>query len=68
MEHLCSTPASVHEKLGYELGPSHLYIIGILSPFVSPSFCLFVEKRTPVGFDFDQLGEHPLVENLDDAS
>jgi len=23
MEHLCSTPASVHEKVACELGPSH---------------------------------------------
>jgi len=43
----------------------------ILSPFVSPSVCLFVEKLTPMGSDFNKHGEeahtHPLVENLDDA-
>jgi len=47
------------------------YIVDILSPFVSPAVCLFVEKLTPMGSDFNKHGEeahtHPLVENLDDA-
>ena len=51
--------------------PIPSYIVDILSTFVSPSVCLFVEKLTPMGSDFDKHGEeahtHPLVENLDDA-
>jgi len=46
-------------------------IVDILSTFVGPSVCLFVEKLTPMGSDFDEHGEEahtdPLVENLDDA-
>jgi len=56
-----------------------LYIVDILSTFVSPSVCFFVEKLTPVGSDFDKHGEeahtqplvglrtHPFVENFDDT-
>jgi len=51
--------------------PIPSYIVDILSTFVSPSVCLFVEKLTPMSSDFDKHGEeaqtHPLVENLDDA-
>jgi len=49
------------------------YVDDILSTFVGPSVCLFIEKLqvTPMGSDFDKHGEeaktHPLVENLDDA-
>jgi len=47
------------------------YVVDILSTFVGPSVCLFVEKRTPMGSDFDKHSEeaktHPLVENLDDV-
>jgi len=48
-----------------------LYIVEVLSTFICPSVCLFIEKLTPMGSDFDKHGEeaetHPLVENLDDA-
>jgi len=48
-----------------------LCIINILSTFVGPSVCLFIEKLTPMDSDFDKHGEeaktHLLVENLDDA-
>jgi len=48
------------------------YVVDILSSFVGPSVCLFVEELTPKGFDFDKHGEeaktHSLVENLGDAS
>jgi len=48
------------------------YVVDILSSFVGPSVCLFVEKLTPMGSNFDKHGEeaktHPVVENLDDAS
>ena len=51
--------------------PIPSYIVDILSTFVGPSVCLFVEKLTPMGSDFDKHGEeahtHPLVENLDDT-
>jgi len=49
-----------------------LYAICILSLFVGPSVCLFVEKLAPVGYNFHKHGEeaktHPLVEKLDDVS
>jgi len=52
--------------------PIPSYIVDILSTFVGPSVCLFVEKLTPMGSDFDKHGEeahtHHLVENIDDAS
>ena len=48
------------------------YDVDILSSLVGPSVCLFVEKLTPMGSDFDKHGEeaktHPLVKNLDDTS
>jgi len=48
------------------------YIVDILSPFVGPSVCLFIEKLTPIGSNFDEHSEeaktHLMVENLDDAS
>jgi len=48
------------------------YVVHIFSTFVGPSVCLFVEKPTNMGSDFDEHGEeaktHPFVENLDDAS
>jgi len=51
--------------------PIPSYIVDILSTFVDLSVCLFIEKLTPMGSDFDKHGEeayaHPLVENLDDA-
>ena len=67
MEHLCSTPSSVHEKVGYRLGPSHRTLL-ISS---RPSSAHLSEKLTPMGSDFDKHGEEaqtqPLVENHDDA-
>jgi len=52
--------------------PNPSNIVGILLTFFGPSVCLFVEKLTPMGSDFDKHGEeartHPFVENLDDAS
>jgi len=73
MAHLCSTPASVHEKVGCDLGPSHRTLPTlIVSPFVCPPVGLFVEKLSPVSSDFNEDGEeseiHPLMKNLDDAS
>jgi len=51
--------------------PIPSYIVDILSTFVGPSVCLFIEKLVPMSSDFDKHGEeahtHPLVENLDDA-
>jgi len=56
-------------RMGARTIPS--YIVEILSTFVGPSVCLFIEKLTHMGFDFDKHGEeaktHPLVDNLDDA-
>jgi len=47
------------------------YIVEVTSTFVCPSICLFIEKLSPMGSDFDKHGEeaqtHPLVENHDDA-
>jgi len=47
------------------------YIVEVLSTFVCPSVCRFIEKLTPMGSDFDKHGEeaqtHPFGENLDDA-
>jgi len=52
-------------------GAIPLHVVDILLSFVGPSVCLFVEKFTPMGSDFDKHGEevktHPLAENLDDA-
>ena len=51
--------------------PIPSYVVDILSTFVGPSVCLFVEKLTTMGSDFDKHGEeaktHPLVENLHHA-
>ena len=65
------TPSSVHEKLGFPFFFPLFSLLEILSTFVGPSVCLFIEKLTPICSDFDKYGEeahtHPLVEDLDDA-
>jgi len=47
------------------------YIVEVPSTFVCSSICLFIEKLSPMGSDFDKHGEevhtHPLVENLADV-
>jgi len=51
--------------------PIPSYVVDIVSTFVGPFVCVFVEKHTSMGSDFDKHGEeahtHSLVENLDDA-
>jgi len=74
MEHLCSTPVSIHEKMGCRLGPSHLTLPTSSRPSSAhlSAFSFLVEELSPVSSDFNEDGEeseiHPLVKNLDDAS
>ena len=44
--------------------PIPSYIVDILSTFLGPSVCLFVEKLTPMGSDFNKHGEEARTKPL----
>ena len=58
------TPSSVHEKLGFPFFFPLFSLLEILSTFVGPSVCLFVEKLAPMSSDFNKHGEEAQTDPL----